>query len=320
MTTRIIGTGSYVPEQIVTNDDLAKIVETSDEWIRSRTGIRERRIAVKEGTAGMAAKAASQALAMAGVKAEELDLIILGTSTPDNHFPSAACEVQAMIGASNAAAFDISAACSGFIFALNTMDAFIKSGIYKKGLVIGADLLSKLVDWQDRNTCVLFGDGAGAAVVQADETGVLAGMMASDGNRRQVLTCQCRSTGNFLTEEQAQMGFMHMDGQEVFKFAVKTVPESVMQVLNEHGTAIDEVTYFVLHQANERIIQSVSKRLKQPIEKFPLNMDRYGNTSGASIPILLDEMNRQGKIKPGDKLVLAGFGAGLTWGVTLLEW
>ncbi|HJC04814.1 MAG TPA: ketoacyl-ACP synthase III [Candidatus Enterocloster excrementipullorum] len=320
MTTRIIGTGSYVPEQIVTNDDLAKIVETSDEWIRSRTGIGERRIATLDSTSDMAARAAQAALEQAGVGAEEIDLILLGTSSPDHCFPNGACEVQARIGAVNAACFDISAACTGYVFALNTAHAFISTGLYRTALVIGADVLSKLIDWSDRGTCVLFGDGAGATVVRADDRGILGMNMQSDGAKGGVLTCGSRSNGNFLLGKKPELGYMAMDGQEVFKFAVKKVPECITKVLEDTHTSKDEIAYFVIHQANYRIIESIAKRMKVDIERFPVNMEHYGNTSGASVPLLLDEMNRAGKLKRGDKIVFAGFGGGLTWGATLLEW
>lgn len=321
-TCRIVGTGSYVPEQVVTNDDLAKIVETNDEWISTRTGIRERRIAadVEAGTSYMAAEAAKRALADAGVAAEELDIILLATSSPDNCFPSGACEVQGAIGAHRAVAFDVSAACSGFIFALNTMQAFIQAGIYKTGIVIGADCLSKLTDWSDRGTCVLFGDGAGAAVIKAEESGMVHMVMGADGTKGPVLSCVSRTGGSFLNGKTPEIGYMFMDGQEVFRFAVKKVPECVRQLLDEAGTDIGEIKYFVLHQANFRIFESVAKRLKQPMEKFPMNIDRYGNTSGASVPLMLDELNREGKLSRGDKIILAGFGGGLTWGAALLEW
>ncbi|MEG2699703.1 MAG: beta-ketoacyl-ACP synthase III [Hungatella sp.] len=320
MTTKIIGTGSYVPEAVVTNDDLARVVETSDEWIQSRTGIKERRIAAAMGTSEMAARAAQRALEDAGMTAGELDIIILATSSPDHCFPSGACEVQAAIGAIHAVAFDISAACSGFVFAFNTMHSYLKSGIYKTGLIIGADMLSKLVDWTDRGTCVLFGDGAGAAVVKAEETGVIHMVMGSDGSRGSVLMCGARTSENFITGKKPQLGYMTMDGQEVFKFAVKTVPQCIRQLLEESHTDTDEIRYFVMHQANYRIFESIGKRLGVSMERMPMNIERYGNTSGASIPILLDEMNRGGKLQRGDKLILAGFGAGLTWGATLLEW
>lgn len=320
MTTKIIGTGSYAPEQIVTNDDLAKIMDTSDEWIRTRTGIRERRITTDMGTSELALEAAKRALLDAQINPEDIDVIILATSSADYCFPSAACEVQAGLGAVNAVAFDISAACSGFIFALNTLHSFLRSGIYKTGLVIGVDVFGKLVDWSDRGTCVLFGDGAGAVVAQAGETGIIHMLMGSDGSKAGVLACGARTTGNFLTGKKPELGYVTMDGQEVFKFAVKKVPESILKLLQESSTDIDEIKYFILHQANCRIFESIAKRLKVSMDRLPMNIDRYGNTSGASIPLLLDEMNRDGKLKTGDKLVFAGFGAGLTWGAVLIEW
>ena len=309
-----------MPEQIVTNNDLAQIVETNDEWIRSRTGIGERRIATTESTSYMAANAAMRALEQSGVKPEEIDLILLGTSSPDYCFPNGACEVQGMIGAVNAACYDISAACTGFVYALNTAHAFISSGIYKTALVIGSDVLSKLIDWTDRGTCVLFGDGAGAVVVKADETGILGINMHSDGTKGNVLTCGSRTNGNFLLGKKPELGYMTMDGQEVFKFAVRKVPECIKQVLDDAGVAAEEVRYFVIHQANYRIIESIAKRLKVSVDCFPVNMEHYGNTSGASVPLLLDEINRKGMLESGDKIVFSGFGAGLTWGATLLEW
>lgn len=320
MTARIVGTGSYVPEKIVTNEDLAGIVDTSDEWIRTRSGIRSRYLATDMGTSEIAVQAALRALEMANVDVLELDCIIVATSTPEKHFPSCACEVQGAIGAKNAAAFDIGAACSGFVFAMSTMDAFMKSGMYQTGLVIGADVLSKVIDWKDRGTCVLFGDGAGAAVVRAEEIGVIGSVMGADGSRGDVLSCLSRSTGNFLTGTEPQMGYMSMNGQEVFKFAVKKVPECICQVLQENHINIKDVKYFMLHQANVRILEAAAKRLGQPLDKFPIDIEKYGNTSGASIAILLDEWNRKGMLIRGDKLVLAGFGAGLTWGALLLEW
>ena len=320
ITTKIMGTGSFLPEQAVTNEELSRLMDTSDEWIRSRTGIRERRIAVRESTSHMAILAAQKALESAGILAEELDIIVVATSSPDQHFPSTACEVQKAIGAIYGAAYDISAACSGFLFALNTVHGFFKAGIYQTGLVIGVDALSRLVDWTDRSTCVLFGDGAGAAVVQAKDTGIRHMIMRSDGRRGQVLECKLPVGGNLLTKAAGETGYIAMDGQAVFKFAVKTVPECIKQLLEESHTKISQIKYFMLHQANCRIIEAVAKRLEVSPELFPTNLEWYGNTSGASIPVLLDEWNRAGKLQRGDLLVLAGFGAGLTWGATLLEW
>ena len=321
MTTKIIGTGSCPGDRVVTNDDLAQIVETSDEWISTRTGIRERRLTTVLGTAGMAAEAARKACQNAGIDPEELDLIVMGTSTPEYCFPNGACQVQAEIGAVNAVGFDVSAACSGFVFALMTAHSFMKAGTYRNALVIGADDISKIIDWSDRKTCVLFGDGAGAAVIRAEEQdGIFHGLLKSDGKKWDVLTCGARTAGNFLTEKKPELGYVFMDGQEVFKFAVKKVPECIRQILEETNTSQEEIRYYILHQANERIIDSVAKRLKEPLEKFPMNIQKYGNTSAASIPILLDEMNREGRLKRGDKIILSGFGGGLTWGAILLEW
>jgi len=335
-----------VPERAVSNEDLAKIVDTSDEWIRTRTGIGWRRISEGIGTSDMAAQAARRAMEQAGVLPEEIDLILLATSSPDRCFPNGACEVQGKVGAVNAAAYDISAACSGFVFALNTAYGFLKAGMYRTVLVIGADCLSKLIDWSDRSSCVLFGDGAGAAVVRADEdgtygrnvcridvgagesetpecfyrSGILHTTMGSNGAKGHVLTCESRTVGNFLTGTEPKFGYMAMDGQEVFKFAVKKVPEMVEGLLEEGNQKMEDIKYLILHQANYRISEAIAKRLHISMEKIPMNIEQYGNTSGASVPLLLDELNRNGKLKKGDLLVLAGFGAGLTWGATLLRW
>lgn len=320
MTARIIGTGSAVPEQIVTNEDLSKIVETSDEWISSRSGIKERRVAKEETTTSLAILAGKRALENAGIASEEIEVIIVATCTPDYFFPNTACQVQEAIGAKHAVAFDLSAACSGFLFALSTVQAYIKGGIYQKALIIGAETMSKMIDWSDRSTCVLFGDGAGAAVVSAEETGVLELVQKSNGAGKGVLSCKARETRNLLNHESETKEYLYMEGQPVFKFAVKTVPECVEEILEKAEVKKEEIRYYILHQANSRIIQSVAKRLKEPEEKFPMNLSLYGNTSAASIPILLDEMNRNGMLNRGDKLVLSGFGAGLTWGAVLLEW
>lgn len=320
MTTRIVGTGAYVPEQIATNDDLARIVETNDEWIRSRTGIGERRIATTETNSYMAAQAAKQALDQAGIAPEDVDLILLATSSPDYCFPNGACEIQEQIGAVNAAGYDISAACTGFVFALNTAHAFIQAGIYRTALVIGSDVLSKLLDWTDRGTCVLFGDGAGAAVLKAEETGVVDMLMGSDGTKGPILSCTSRTLGNFLTGTKPELGLMTMDGQEVFRFAVKKVPESIEILLERNHISREEIKYYVLHQANERIVEAAARRLKEPMEKFPMTISKYGNTSSASIPLLLNDMAEKDMLQPGDKIILSGFGAGMTWGAVLMEW
>ena len=320
MKTRIIGTGSCLPETIVTNDDLSKIMDTSDEWISSRTGIRERRLAKDENTASLSIEAARRALEDAKVSAQDIDLIIVGTITGDYVTPSTACEVQAALGADKAVAFDVNAACSGFMFALHTADAYFKAGIYKTALVLGAETLSKIMDWNDRSTCVLFGDGAGAAVLRAEETGLLAYDQGSDGAKGMVLACKNRLNNNPLVKNPTDLQYTYMDGQEVYKFAVTTVPASIKKVLDEAGLSVEDIDYFALHQANIRIIQSVAKRLKVSEDKFPISLDHCGNISAASIPILLDEINKKGMLKPGMKIVLSGFGAGLTWGSAVIEW
>lgn len=321
MKTRIIGTGSYLPENIVTNDDLSKIMDTSDEWISSRTGIKERHLVKDETTASMSIEAARRAMEDAGVTAEEIDLIILGTVSADYITPACACEVQAAIGAHRAVAFDINAACSGFMFALNIANAYLQAGIYKTALILGAETLSKIMDWSDRSTCVLFGDGAGAAVVRADDNvGLLAYDQGSDGARGMVLAGQSRTNNNPLVETSKELQYVHMDGQEVYKFAVTAVPASLQKVITEAGLTVEDIDYFALHQANIRIIQSVAKRLKVSEDKFPISLDHCGNISAASVPILLDEMNKKGLLKPGMKIAMSGFGGGLTWASAVLEW
>lgn len=320
MTIRIMGTGSYLPENIVTNDDLARIMDTSDEWIASRTGIRARHLVKEDTTAQMSAEAAKKALDEAGMKAEDLDLIIVGTLSGDYVTPSTACEVQAILGAEKAVAFDINAACSGFMFAMNTAYAYIHSGIYQNALVIGAETLSKLMDWNDRSTCVLFGDGAGAAVVRADKTGLIHFTQGADGSKGMVLSCRGRMNNNPLVKNSVKPDYVSMDGQEVYKFAVSTVPASIQKVLEETGLEVTDIKYFLLHQANIRIIQSVAKRLRADMNKFPTTLEHCGNISAGRVPILLDEVHKKGMLQRGDKLVMAGFGAGLTWSAAVMEW
>lgn len=319
MTTRIIGTGSYVPDMIVSNDDLSQIVDTNDQWIRERTGIQSRRIAASQTTSDMAVQAAKRALLDAGISADQLDFIITATSTPDCHFPNTACQVQRELGAFGSMCYDISAACTGFVYALGTAHAFIRSGIYSKGLVIGADCMSRIIDWSDRGTCVLFGDGAGAAVVAADPEGLIHMVLKADAQKDQALVCETGMPENRLLHRPASQGYMSMDGQEVFKFALKRVPESIHSLLEESETDVNQVQAFLLHQANQRIIASAAKRLGVPLERFPMNLSGLGNTSGASVPILLDECSREGRLKRGDLIVLTGFGAGLTWGSILMR-
>jgi len=320
MRARIAGTGSSLPRLRVTNDDLSQRMDTSDEWIRSRTGIGARHIAVEETTASMAAAAAQQALEEAGIQAEALDLIIAATLTADHILPPLSCEVQRILGAANAAAYDLCAACSGFVFALNTAQAYIQSGMYRNILIIGAETLSKLTDWTDRSTCVLFGDGAGAAVVTAAEEGLFAGVQGSDGSKGAVLSCGGRPIDHPFAHHKAENTYIRMNGQEVYKFAVRTVPECISQVLEQAGRKPQDISLFLLHQANQRIIEAVAKRLKQPMEKFPVCLEECGNMSAASVPVLLDKVHKSGRLKRGDTIVLAGFGAGLTWGAIALTW
>lgn len=317
---RIIGTGSALPKLAVSNDDLAKIMDTSDEWISSRTGIRKRHIATEETTTSLSVDAAMKALEASDTKPEEIDMIIAATVSSDKIIPTLSCEVQAAIGATNAVAFDIGAACSGFLFALATANAYMKTAGYKKILVIGAEVLSKLMDWNDRSTCVLFGDGAGACVVSNEEDELFTMVQGSDGKSGDALTCMNRPVANPYTQcAETKMDHVHMNGQAVYKFAVKTVPKAIKEALEKAGLEADDIDHYVLHQANIRIIESVAKRLSQPMPKFPINLTECGNVSAASVPILLDKVVRDGTIKRGDKVVLSGFGAGLTWGACVLR-
>ncbi|MDO4555781.1 MAG: beta-ketoacyl-ACP synthase III [Lachnospiraceae bacterium] len=320
MSIQILGTGSYLPENIMTNDDLAKIVDTSDEWISSRSGIRQRRISSDEMTTKMASFAAKRAVENAGISADNIDLIIVATLSADKATPNTACQVQEAIGAQNAVCFDISAACSGFVFALNTARAYIETGMANTALLIGAETLSKMMDWTDRGTCVLFGDGAGAAIVTKAEDRIYETVTGSDGSKGFALTCGERKLNNPLVQHGNELAQIYMDGQEVFRFAVTVAPKCIKETLLKAGIEKEQVRYYILHQANLRIIKSVAKRLKEPEEKFPHDVEKYGNTSSASIPILLDEMNREGRFSRHDLLVLCGFGGGLTWGSILLEW
>ena len=321
----IIGLGSYVPTKIVTNKDLEKIVDTSDEWIVERTGIRERCIAEEnEATSDLAIKAAEKALEDAKISPEEIDLIIVATATPDMIIPSVACLVQDKIKAVNAAAFDLSAGCSGFVYGLVSGAQFISSGIYKHVLVIGAEVLSKAVDWTDRNTCILFGDGAGAAVLGRVEEnyGILGVHLGADGSGGDFLKIPAGGSKQPASEETInnKEHFIHMHGNEVFKFAIKVMGEAAIKSLKHAGLSENDVDYLVPHQANIRIIQAAAKRLKLPLEKVVINVDKYGNTSAASIPIALDEVVKSKKIKKDNNIVLVGFGAGLTWAACVLKW
>lgn len=324
---KICGTGACLPSKSLDNNDLSKMVETNDEWIRERTGVVRRHIIEDETTVSMASEAARKAVEQSQIEAEEIDLIIVSTISSDVVMPCTACEVQKYIGAANAACFDLNAACTGFVFAYNTAQAYIASGLYKTALIIGAESLSNLVDWSDRGTCILFGDGAGAAVLKAEEDGRFEAVTHSMGAWGDALTCRSRHEKVFEKAYKEQNlaeaykdTYMKMNGGDVFKFAVKKVPESIHELLLKAELASGDIDYYILHQANRRIVEAVAKRMKEPIEKFPMNLSEYGNTSSASIPILLDELNRKGLLKKGQNIVLAGFGAGLSWGASLLKW
>ena len=323
---KILGTGRALPENVVTNNDLAKTVDTSDEWVISRTGIRERRIASPEtATSDLASEAALKALAKAGVKAEDIDLIIVATSTPDfSAFPATACVVQKNIGAKKAAAFDLETACSGFVYSMVIANQFIATGMYKYCLVIGAEVFSRIIDWSDRNTCVLFGDGAGAAVIgpaEGDE-GILSSELGADGEGGRFLDVYAGGTRMPVTPEvlDKKLNTIRMDGSEVFKFAVRIMEQASVAALAKADMTAADIDYLVPHQANIRIVNAAAKRLNLPLEKVAVNLDKYANTSAASVPIALDEALEEGRIKKGDIVVMVGFGAGLTWGAAVLRW
>jgi 3-oxoacyl-[acyl-carrier-protein] synthase-3 len=316
-----------VPDRILTNDDLSKMVDTSDEWIRTRTGIRERRIAAaNEATSDLATKAAKRALEQAGVSAEELGLVIVATVSPDTFFPATACYVQKKLGARNAVCFDVSAACSGFLYALNIARQFISTESCEAALIIGAEKLSSIVNWSDRNTCVLFGDGAGAAVLKrapaGSDHGVLSCCMGSDGTQTDILVVPGGGSACPITPENAaqRLNTISMAGREVYKYAVTAMRQACEQVLADTGLAASQIDMVIPHQANIRIIEATTERLGVPREKTFVNLDRYGNTSAAAVAIALDEANRTGAIRRGDHVLLVAFGAGLTWAGAIIRW
>jgi 3-oxoacyl-[acyl-carrier-protein] synthase III len=323
---RITGTGSAVPDKILTNHDLEKLVDTNDEWITSRTGIKERRIASEgEYTSTFAIQAARSALEMAAVAPEDLDLILLATVTPDFPFPATACIVQHELGAKNAVAFDLTAACSGFIYGLSMAEAYIKTGMAKKALVIGAELLTRIVDFTDRNTCILFGDGAGAAVVEASEgeQGILSTHIFSNGSHWQLLYQPGVGIRHPATEQKTfdeRLYYLRMEGNEVFKHAVRAMGDAAAAALECNNCTAADINLLIPHQANRRIIEATGKRVGIPEERIFVNLHKYGNTSAASIPIALDEANRSGRIAEGDLILLDAFGGGFTYGSALLKW
>ncbi len=320
---KIIGTGSSVPDAILSNSDLEKMVETSDEWITSRTGIRERRIA-DENTASsdIAYEAAEKALKAAGVSPQQIDVIIVGTITPDFLFPSTGCVVQGLLGARNAYAFDLMAGCSGFLYTLHVAQGIIKSGGAEKILAIGVDTLSKVTDFEDRSTCILFGDGAGAAVLSAsEEPGILSSILSSDGRDWDLLYVPAGGSRTPINEQtlKTRDQYIKMKGNDVFKVAVKSMESATINAIKEAGLEPEDIDLFVPHQANQRILEAVRKRLNFPEEKVFVNLDKYGNTSGASVPLALDEAIRQERVKEGDLVLFAAFGAGFTWGASVVR-
>lgn len=323
--TKIIATGSYLPERVLSNFDLEKMVDTSDEWIRSRTGIAERHISSEsEASSDLGAAAAQEALKRAGLKPEEIDLILVATITPDMFFPSTACFIQDKIGAEHAAAFDIAAACSGFIFGLSIADSYLRSGAFKHILLIGAETLTKVTDWKDRNTCVLFGDGAGAVVLRREEgeAGLLSTHLFSDGSLSALLNLPGGGSRNPTSERSLRQGlhFIKMNGNETFKVAVRSLEQACREALSHNGLDASQIDLFIPHQANYRIIQAVASRLDFPLERVYLTLERHGNTSAASIPLALDEAVMSGRVKAKDLLLLSSFGGGMTWASAVIRW
>ncbi|WP_455804653.1 beta-ketoacyl-ACP synthase III [Clostridium butyricum] len=318
----IAGTGAYVPSLAVTNDDISELVETNDEWIMKRTGIRERRISQGEDTSDMASKAALCALERADVDPRDVDLIIVATISPDMFIPSVACLVQSKIGADDAACFDINVACSGFVYAMEIAQSMMKSMNYKNALIIGSETLSKVINWKDRSTCILFGDGAGATVLQrTEEPGIIKSYLKSEGKKGDALTIGAADFNTPFSKESVERDrHIYMNGGDVLKFAVNALADSVNKVLDETGLSMDDIKYIVPHQANVRIIQSAAKKLHTDLDKFYINLERYGNTSSASVPIALNEMYEKGMLKKGDKFILVAFGGGLTYAATMIEW
>ena len=319
---RIAGTGSYLPEKVLTNDDLAKFVDTSDEWIAARTGIRERHVAAEGETTGdLAYQASLRALEAAGVDASELDLIVLGTTTPDLIFPSTACLIQHRLGANGCPAFDVNAACSGFVYALAVADKFIRSGAAKTALVVGSETLTRMLDWTDRGTCVLFGDGAGAVVLKADtDTGILSTHLHADGGKKELLWNPVGVSVGFKPGEHNAGVKVLMTGNEVFKHAVKALDSVVEETLEANGLDRSEIDWLIPHQANLRIIEATAKRLDMPMERVVVTVDKHGNTSSGSVPLALDVAVRSGSIQRGQLVLLEAFGGGFTWGSALLRY
>jgi 3-oxoacyl-[acyl-carrier-protein] synthase III len=313
---RIAGTGSYLPERVVTNTEFAARLDTTDAWIRERTGIERRHIAEKsQGSSDLALEASKRALQAAGISADQLDLIVVGTSTPDYVFPSTACLLQAKLGIKGSAAFDVQAVCSGFVYGLATADSFIRSGQYKKALVVGAEVFSRILDWNDRGTCVLFGDGAGAVVlVSSEKPGIHASVLRADGSHAGMLSVPGNVCGGAIVGSP----FLQMNGQAVFKFAVKVLEESARETVAAAGMQLGDIDWLIPHQANVRILDATARKLGLPAEKLVVTVDHHGNTSAASVPLALDEFVRAGRIRPGQRLLLQGVGGGFTWGSSVV--
>jgi 3-oxoacyl-[acyl-carrier-protein] synthase-3 len=321
---KIISTGAYIPQRVVKNDELSKMVETNDEWITSRTGIKQRRISSGEKTYQMAAKAAKEAIKNAGIEKEDIDMIILATITPDFFMPSTANLVQAELGLNDIPSFDVTAGCTGFVYGLQIADQFIKSKQSKTILVIGVEILSKVIDWSDRNTCVLFGDGAGAVILKgSSQEGIICTYTGSQGDLRELLALPAVPLKNpFLHIPNSNGGSSNisMNGKEIFQFAIRIMIKSISQVLNKSNLSMDDIDYIIPHQANIRIIDYVARKLKVERKKFIINLDRFGNTSAASIPLALNEAHKEKMFCPGDRIIMVAFGGGLTWGAVLLNW
>lgn len=312
MSIKISGTGSALPEQVLTNADLEKMVETTNEWILERTGIAQRRIAKGDSVVTLAEQACRKALEDAGKRPEDVELILVATCTQEEFFPCVACQVQARLGAKNAAGFDVNAACSGFLFALGTAHAYLTAGLYRNALVVGSEVLSRIVDYEDRSSCILFGDGAGAVFAERKEgtaSGLISLVQGCDGPGGVALSCKTDARDK-----------VHMDGRAVYRFATRQVPLCIEDALEKAGLKTEEIDVFLLHQANLRILEAIAKGLGVPMERVPHNLERYGNISSATIPVLLDELRKRGKIKQGQKIVMAGFGAGLTYGACVYVW
>lgn len=315
---RIAGTGSYLPEKVLTNHDLEQMMDTSDEWIRTRTGISRRHIAAEnEQASDLAVNASRAAMEMAGVSAADIDLIIVATTTPDMVFPSTACILQKKLGISDCPAFDVQAVCSGFVYALSVADAFMRSGKYRHALIVGTEIYSRIVDWNDRGTCVLFGDGAGAVVLaHSDQPGILSSHLHADGSYSDILAV----SGSICGGKIEGSPFVVMEGNTVFKFAIKVLEEVVREAVAENKLEISDIDWLIPHQANIRIIQATAKKLGMPMEKVVVTVDGHGNTSAASIPLALDMAVRDGRIRPGHHILLEGVGGGFTWGAVLVRW